>query len=358
MEPQQYEQRGYLREDFRLFHLADSDRPEIAYHYHTFHKIILLLAGRAGYCVEGERYELAPGDLVVIGRGSIHRPELRQGDFYERMILYISPEFLEKNSTPDCDLAACFQQAQSRFQYVYRTGADDEISPLLTALEQAGRSEEFGAALLQRAVAVQLLVQLNRTVLARHAIPAAAGDSKIVAILQYLNLHLTEPITIDELAGRFYLSKYHMMRRFRQETGYTIHHYLMEKRLMLASSCCAPARRSRRSASMWGIRTTPPSPARTKTTLAAPRRQIRSAKSIFCKKLSTQCGLLLKIMPYNRTHKLPHGGQSSFLRRRGASEERRSHEISEKQLVYRLHADGYRAWLHRGRYLARFRPEN
>ena len=197
MEPQQYEQRGYLREDFRLFHLADSDRPEIAYHYHTFHKIILLLAGRAGYCVEGERYELAPGDLVVIGRGSIHRPELRQGDFYERMILYISPEFLEKNSTPDCDLAACFQQAQSRFQYVYRTGADDEISPLLTALAQAGRSEEFGAALLQRAVAVQLLVQLNRTVLARHAIPAAAGDSKIVAILQYLNLHLTEPITID-----------------------------------------------------------------------------------------------------------------------------------------------------------------
>jgi len=170
----------------------------------------------------------------VIGRGSIHRPELRQGDFYERMILYISPELLEKNSTPDCDLAACFQQAQSRFQYVYRTGADDEISPLLTALEQAGRSEEFGAALLQRAVAVQLLVQLNRTVLARHAIPAAAGDSKIVAILQYLNLHLTEPITIDELAGRFYLSKYHMMRRFRQETGYTIHHYLMEKRLMLA----------------------------------------------------------------------------------------------------------------------------
>ena len=118
MEPQQYEQRGYLREDFRLFHLADSDRPEIAYHYHTFHKIILLLAGRAGYCVEGEWYELAPGDLVVIGRGSIHRPELRQGDFYERMILYISPEFLEKNSTPDCDLAACFQQAQSRFQYV------------------------------------------------------------------------------------------------------------------------------------------------------------------------------------------------------------------------------------------------
>ena len=50
----------------------------------------------------------------------------------------------------------------------------------------------------------------------------------------YLTEHMDWRITIDELAGRFYLSKYHMMRRFRQETGYTIHHYLMEKRLMLA----------------------------------------------------------------------------------------------------------------------------
>ena len=31
MEPQQYEQRGYLREDFRLFELDDSDRVEVAY---------------------------------------------------------------------------------------------------------------------------------------------------------------------------------------------------------------------------------------------------------------------------------------------------------------------------------------
>ena len=61
MEPLQYEARGYLKEPFRLFHLADGRGEYIEYHYHTFHKIIILLAGRAGYAVEGERYELAPG---------------------------------------------------------------------------------------------------------------------------------------------------------------------------------------------------------------------------------------------------------------------------------------------------------
>ena len=55
-----------------------------------------------------------------------------------------------------------------------------------------------------------------------------------MSLLQYLNLHLADPLTIDELAARFYISKYHMMRRFRQETGYSVHGYLTEKRLLLA----------------------------------------------------------------------------------------------------------------------------
>ena len=64
MEPLQYEERGYLKEPFRLFHLADGRGEYIEYHYHAFHKIIILLAGKAGYAVEGERYELSPGDFV------------------------------------------------------------------------------------------------------------------------------------------------------------------------------------------------------------------------------------------------------------------------------------------------------
>ena len=71
------------------------------------------------------------------------------------------------------------------------------------------------------------------------AMAAASGDSKVVALLQYLNLHLTEELTIDQLSERFYVSKYHMMRRFRRETGYSIHGYVTEKRLLLAQRLLA-----------------------------------------------------------------------------------------------------------------------
>ena len=234
MEPLSYEERGYLCEPFRLFHLADNRHEEVPYHYHTFHKIILLLAGRADYAIEGERYSLSPGDYVLVGRGSIHRPIVARGDFYERAILYISPEYLQKLSCPDGDLENCFLRSQEGFHYVYHAGAGDRVRQLFALLEQSQREGGFGASLLCQALFVQLMVEVNRISLSGNTVSAASGDSKIVALLQYLNAHLTEGLTIDELAARFYISKYHMMRRFRDETGYTIHGYVTEKRLLLA----------------------------------------------------------------------------------------------------------------------------
>ena len=38
--------RGYLKENFRLFHLKDSRAQEVEYHYHAFDKLILLLGGK------------------------------------------------------------------------------------------------------------------------------------------------------------------------------------------------------------------------------------------------------------------------------------------------------------------------
>lgn len=233
MEPLQYEQRGYLKEDFRLFHLADDRREEIAYHYHTFHKIILLLAGRADYAIEGEHYRLQPGDFVLVGRGSIHRPEVADGDFYDRMILYISPRYLDALTCGE-DMAACFARAQAQFRYVYHTAASDHIRELFALLERARIEGGFGAELLQRALFAQLMVAVNRAVFSTQGVDADGGDTKVVAILQYLNGHLAEPLSIDDLAGRFYISKFHMMRRFRAETGYSIHNYVTEKRLLLA----------------------------------------------------------------------------------------------------------------------------
>ena len=237
VEPELYEKRGYLLEDFRLFHLRDTAMAPVDWHYHAFHKIIFFLSGQAAYDIEGQRYRLEPGDILLVGRGSIHRPEVAEGVPYERAILYISPAFLRAQSGPACDLEACFAMARQEFRFALRPAArDNRLPQILSALERALESGGFGAELLCRSLFLQLLIEVSRGLLEHGLayVTNAVFDEKTVAILQYLNAHLTEPIAIDDLAAKFYISKYYMMRRFRAETGYTIHSYLVGKRLLLA----------------------------------------------------------------------------------------------------------------------------
>ena len=237
---QAYVQRGYLHEDFRLFHLCGPMEEPVDWHYHTFHKIIAFLGGESAYGVEGRRYLLRPGDLVLVPQGCIHRPEAAPDAPYERRILYISPEFLRRSSTQDCPLERCFERARESFEFVLRPREADWLG-LPAALEQVLRVDGFGRELLAQSLFFQFLIGLSRSMAEdapRYADPAAY-DEKIEAILRYLTEHLTEPVSIDALAGQFFISKYHMMRQFRAQTGYTIHGYLSSKRLMRARELIA-----------------------------------------------------------------------------------------------------------------------
>ena len=186
--------------------------------------------------------EPTPYGMVLVSRGCIHRPEAAPGAPYERMILYISPEFLRQNSTDGCELETCFSLARTQFDFVVRPGTrKKELLDILRALERACAVPDFGQALLAKGLFWQFLVQLIRGMRAHDLSYAQPGaeDEKTVAILRYLSAHLTENISIDDLAARFFISKYHMMRRFRAETGYTIHNYLITKRLLLARELIA-----------------------------------------------------------------------------------------------------------------------
>ena len=109
MQQTDYERRGYLHEDFRLFHLSSALAEDTAFHYHEFHKLVFFLAGRGNYIVEGRTHVLRPYDVVLVRQGAIHKAQIDPSQRYERVILYISPDFLRAQSTADSRLDACFR---------------------------------------------------------------------------------------------------------------------------------------------------------------------------------------------------------------------------------------------------------
>ena len=53
-------------------------------------------------------------------------------------------------------------------------------------------------------------------------------------ILDYINNHLSDDLTIDNLSERFFISRYHLMHLFKASTGYTVGNYITMKRLFFA----------------------------------------------------------------------------------------------------------------------------
>ena len=90
---------------------------QLDWHYHTFHKLIFFLGGQSGYGIEGRSYPLAPGDVIFVPQGCVHRPEAAPGAPYERVILYLSPDYLARAGTAECPLDSCFTLATARFRW-------------------------------------------------------------------------------------------------------------------------------------------------------------------------------------------------------------------------------------------------
>ena len=229
----QTEKTGYLNEQFRLFHLKDQTRKEFSYHYHDFHKVVIFISGKAAYHIEGKAYQLKPWDILLVNRHAIHRPEIDSSVPYERFILWI------QNDIPWQELLKCFQKANDRSYNLVRLNSalQEKMKDILFELENSAKSDEYGREILTQSLFLQFMVYLNRIFLEKQYIfdkKSYTFDSQIASILQYINHNLKEDLSVETLSARYYVSKYHLMRKFKQETGYTLHNYIVNKRLLMA----------------------------------------------------------------------------------------------------------------------------
>jgi AraC-like DNA-binding protein len=232
---QRFTREGYLEENYHYFHLRDTAGQERDYHYHEFDKIVLLLAGRVDYAVESVTYALRPWDILLVKHHVIHKALIDKSVPYERIILYLDGGYFER-LLPDAGLMNSFEQADRSGEY--RLVPDEQqraaLERTLQAYEQAAGDGQFGAQTLCDSYILQLLVLIGRM----NAVPRREEqrfDPKIRQTLSFINENLGRELSVDALAERVYLSRYHFMRLFKAETGSTVHAYVRQKRLLYAA---------------------------------------------------------------------------------------------------------------------------
>ena len=229
--------RGYVNEDFRLFHCRDQKELDFAYHYHEFDKLVVFLSGRVNYIMEGKSYYLQPWDILLVSHNQIHRPIIDPCEPYERIILWINTSYLLEHSTQDDKLLQCFEIARKREFALIRPTAQmkHRIMQLLRDTEDALKSSDFAHDLLSRTYFLQFMILLNRISVQDATIQnteAYKSDPKFDEIIAYINDNLDADLSLDALCARFFISKSFLMHRFKDMAGCTAHSYIQQKRLL------------------------------------------------------------------------------------------------------------------------------
>ncbi len=230
---------GYLNKDFQLFHLKDKKNQEFEFHYHDFNKIIIFLSGKVTYLIEGKAYILKPWDILLVNNNDVHKPIIDPSEIYERIIIWADSNFIKNHNYDNCDLLTCFKLANEKSFNLIRLESklQNNIKFIIESLKTSFNSTEFGSKLLSNSLFIQLLVYLNRVHLSNMYITEEDSlkyDKQIEKILKYINNNLSENLSTETLSQRFYISKYYLMHKFKRETGYTLHNYVNQKRLLMA----------------------------------------------------------------------------------------------------------------------------
>ncbi|WAS91145.1 helix-turn-helix transcriptional regulator [Nannocystis punicea] len=190
-------------------------------HFHAEAHVIHVLAGARVQTVGRRQHTLAPGDVLVIPPDEVHCGASSHREGWTFVSLYCSPVALERAA----DELAPDGAGESR----------RAVRPELDEHPGSGRLvTELAAALEDTPLAAQTawLALASRLLRGRSEPPPRRRERALVKqVREFLDAHLTAPVTLDQLAGVTGVSKEHVVRSFTADVGLAPHSYQINARI-------------------------------------------------------------------------------------------------------------------------------
>ena len=223
-----FDQRQVMRrEDFEVFHYNNPACCSCPPHQHDFFELFLLLDDRIDDIVEGMRYSLSLGNVVLVAPGQMHRPDVAGPTrSIDRFVLWISTEYVRS-----------ITDALPQLHYVLwgdMTGRnliqpDDETAAmfrqLLFALHREDTRPDADSSALARSIIAQLLIYCSRSIASRTDIAPHKAEQRyreIMRVYEHIVANLPDrDLTVGALAERFFMDKNTLTRQFKRQVGMT-----------------------------------------------------------------------------------------------------------------------------------------
>jgi len=207
------------------------DQSNYSMHTHDKYELLYIIHGHADFSVEGNIYHIKKGDLILVRKSESHYIYLRSSAYYERILVSFN---IAKNDMPNNDLdnrLASMIYDQSLGKYNLFSGDQFPDNHWLYYLN---RICEYKDAETQALYLMALLNEMAEKYELVQTTSAADIPCTASAVIEYINRHLFENLSLENICTQFYLSESQMNRIFKKATCSTVWNYITIKRLLHA----------------------------------------------------------------------------------------------------------------------------
>ena len=209
-------------------------------HVHDLYEILYVVDGTLTYQIEGIHYELKEGDMILVSPTMLHKLESINSTNSTRIIINFSENYAKKLSTDRCDILKAFEITSLRkiHKISFDYSAQKTIKKYFDIMVELQFSKEYGDDLAFNLRFCQAMLMINKEVLnSTDEDNLVFTTNKVVSeIVEYINENYHKPILLNDISNKFSLSESRLSHLFKQETGMSIHKFLMKKRLMHAKT--------------------------------------------------------------------------------------------------------------------------
>lgn len=233
-----FSKRQYMiSEDYELYYYNDTELRTVDFHCHDYYEFYFFIEGNVSMTIERKTYPLAPYDVIAIPPKTSHRVEIHDDTTpYKRVVLWVSERFFKDLLDRSDDFGFVIGEALESESYIHSLDivSFNRLRYKIFSIIQEQLRPGFGSQSQILILINDLLLNLNRSVYESINKPEIYAEHTLYEkILAYIDLHIDEKITLDDIASTFFISKYHASHLFSYEAGIPLHQYINKKRLSL-----------------------------------------------------------------------------------------------------------------------------
>lgn len=213
--------------DFCVSHVKSKSNRASALHYHNGYEMYFLLDGKRNYLTHNNIFSLTPGCVTLTKPHYIHGTN---GDLYERIVINFTDEFLEKFFIGDTvkKLKSCFTVHMISSKATENT---PRIKELFMQIYNTFESKVENKDLLLALSLAELLTLCGSLTNKIENENYSNFPKKIQDIIQYLSDNISSVRNLDQIAEKFYISKYHLSHLFKSQTGFSLIDFLIKTKI-------------------------------------------------------------------------------------------------------------------------------